>query len=181
MTFGGPTVSAEIAAAHPSEWQGRTELLSLVQESVDALDWPQRDRLFRLDEEQCFPAHRLMVLEIYCLARGRGATSSEEIERFVRYDLLLRSFFPDALPLSDTLVRFRKRHHQLIQRCLITVFDLAFKARFGDADSDAAPIDFCVAQAVDSWFEPVCGPQPEIEAETRIDTTAFVDAMSVTD
>jgi hypothetical protein len=39
-------------------------------------------------------------------------------------------------------------------------------------------VDFCVARAIDEWFEPMCGPLPLAEAEERIDQAIFWDGMA---
>jgi hypothetical protein len=157
---------------------GKTSLLMLVQDTVAGADWPQKDAKFTLDEEQSFPSRLLMTLELYCYAKG--VLSSENIATAVRTDPALRGLFPGACPLDGTIQKFRRRHHQDIKRCLLSMFDTAFKVRFGDPAKDEAPIDYCVAVAFDRWFEPMCGPQPDKEAEERLGLAVFWDGMSTT-
>lgn len=160
------------------ELTGSQALAALVKELVEGMDWPQKNGQFRIDEVQCFPARNLMILELYCCAKG--AESSEAIEEWASKDVTARSLFENILPEAQTMIRFRKRHHAEIHRCLLQIFEIALQARFGSEQSNAAPIDYCAARALDSWFNPKCGPRPSEEANLRMDTLMYVDGWSDT-
>lgn len=119
-----------------------------------------------------------MALEVYCYARG--VYSSEDVEESIRPDPYLRELFAEEWPAPDLIRRFRRDHREPIKQCLFYVFDHAFQARFGEPSTDTAPVDHCVALALDRWFEPMCGPRPEAEAEERLEKAIFWDGMAGT-
>jgi hypothetical protein len=158
---------------------GISNLFYLVKDAVQTIDWSHQPGRFQLSDRQSFPAENLMILQVYCYARG--VYSSEDVEDVVRQDPAMKELFPEAWPERTTIRKFRRQHRAAIQACLLRIFSQALALRFGDPASGAAPIDHCVALALDKWFEPMCGPQPEKEAEQRIEKASFWDGMAATD
>jgi len=155
-----------------------TGLIYLVNDAVSAVAWPLREHEFRVDSSVSFPGEKLLKLEVYCYARG--VYGSDDVGEIIRQDPVLRELFPDEVPEGKTLVKFRRENRAVIRDCLLKVFEAAFIIRFGEPDSEAAPVDYCVALALDRWFAPMCGPQPDREAEERLGLAVFTDGMSNT-
>jgi hypothetical protein len=152
-------------------------LLRLVLDAVEPVQWPNKSKPFGLDESYRFDSNLLMMLEVYCYAQG--IYESTKVEQHTISDPILSEVFSPTLPSSLLIRRFRREHHPYIRECLLLIFDMAFRVRFGSSDSDDTPVDYCVAQAIDGWFEPICGPQPAKEAEERIDQAIFWDGMAL--
>ena len=159
----------------PDFSSGKSGLIYLVRDALEVVDWPHKSEIFGLDATMRFPSRSLMGLEVYCYAQG--IYNSEKLEEAARTDPTLKEFFPDQWPDRRTILKYRRLHRAPIKECLRHVFQNAFVASFGVPDTDDAPIDFCVAMALDRWFEPVCGPQASVEAEERIDRAIFWDGM----
>ena len=163
---------------HPSEWIGKTGLSQVVKDAIRGVDWPGKEKEF-MYRGQRFPSVVLMTLEVYCYARG--VYSSWDVESYIQQDPFFRELFPTELPAPEMIRRFRREHHDALKQCLLKIFDQAFLARFGDTTTDDAPIDFCVANALDRWFEPITGPQPAAEAAQRIDQAILWDGIRVSE
>jgi hypothetical protein len=159
---------------HPSEWLGKSGLMHFVSDALQTLDWPHKQEDFHL-HGQSFPSRKLMALEVYCYARGVYA--SDEVEEIIHKDSTLREMFANDWPDPGMIRLFRRTHRATIETGLRRVFDQAFRVRFGEPESGQAPIDSCVAAALDRWFEPMCGPQPELEAEARMRKAVFWDGL----
>lgn len=152
-------------------------LLRLVLSAVEPVHWPNKSRLFGLNETYKFDSNLIMVLEVYCYAQG--IYESTKVAEQATSDPILSDVFSPLGPNSLLIRRFRREHHPYIKECLLLIFDVAFQVRFGASDSNETPVDYCVAQAIDAWFEPICGPQPAKEAEERIDQAIFWDGMAM--
>src|SRR5882762_4371632 len=161
---------------HPREWMGKTSLVQLVKEAVQSVYWPGKQQLFSF-QGQSFLSEVLMTLEVYSYARG--VYSSWEVERHIHQEPLFRELFPGDWPAPQMIRKFRRDHHDALKQCLRKIFDQAFVARFGEKESEEVPIDSCVAQALDRWFEPITGPQPVAEAAERLDQAIFWDGMKI--
>lgn len=156
-----------------AEKVARDGLLRFVLDAVEALDWPEKNVPFGPAEHNHIPSALLMVLEVYCYARGVFDTS-EVVEMAVRHREL-KPLFANREPTERIVKRFRRSHHEEIKQCLRKIFELALIIRFGDAAGDDSLIDFCIAESMDTWFAPICGPQPKAEAEMRVDQAVFAD------
>jgi hypothetical protein len=150
-------------------------LMGFVLQAVEEADWPGKHARFGLDESERYPSALLMVLEVYCYARG--IYNSGDLVRHIPHDPELNGLFPGHAPSELLIKRFRRNHREPIRACLLTIFDIAFRVRFGQPDTDEAPIDACVALAIDHWFEPICGPQPTVEADQRLNEAVFWDGV----
>lgn len=159
----------------PDLESGKSGLIYLVDDAVEAVDWPHKAESFSIEPTLRFPSRAMMALEVYCYAKG--TYNSQEVEHASHTDPILQQLFPDQWPDRRTILKYRRQHRAPIKECLRHVFQNAFIARFGLPDSDDTPIDFCVAMALDRWFEPVCGPQPSTEADERIDRAVFWDGV----
>jgi hypothetical protein len=120
-----------------------------------------------------YQSRLLMVLEVFCYARG--IYDSNEVTTHARQDPDLSPIFNNRFPDQAVIKRFRRAHREPIKTCLLKIFDLGFRVRFGEPDTDEAPIDYCVTCVMDTWFEPMCGPQPDQEAEHRLSEAVFSD------
>jgi hypothetical protein len=152
-------------------------LLRLVLDAVEPVEWPNKSRSFGLNESYKFDSNLLMVLEVYCYAQG--IYESNKVAEHAMSDPVLSDVFSPHGPNGLMIRRFRREHHSYIKECLLLIFDVAFQVRFGASGSNETPVDYCVAQAIDTWFEPICGPQPAKEAEERIDQAIFWDGMAM--
>ncbi len=150
---------------------GSQALMFWARDAVDTVDWPGKTAQFH-----DFPVAELMILEVYCTAKG--AVGSDEMEEWVDTNPVLGDLFPQSHPKSAVIMAFRKCHRQEIQECVGRVLDTALKARFGDDEQHQTPIDYCVVRSLDSWFNPRCGPNPDREAKERVDILGWTDSMS---
>ena len=114
-----------------------------------------------------------MILEVFCYARG--VYHSDDVAGFAAKSQELKELFQGQFPPRPVVKRFRRLHLDPIKQCLLRIFDLAFRVRFGEPQTDEAPIDYCVTKSIDQWFEPICGPRPDREAEERLDMASFND------
>jgi hypothetical protein len=164
------------------EWLARTQppskdgLMGLVLGAVESVEWPKKEEMFGLDAVEDYPAKLLMVLEVFCYARG--IYESGDVEFYARRNKELLALFKGRIPEGRLIRLFRRRNREPIRQCLEWIFDVALRVRFGGPDGEETPIDYCVARAIDHWFEPICGPQPSVEADERIDQAIFWDGMA---
>jgi hypothetical protein len=163
---------------HPSEWVGKTGLSQVVKDAIQHAYWEGKEKEFTYHSQR-FSSLTLMTLEVYCYARG--IYSSWDVESYIQKDPFFRELFPGELPAPEMIRKFRREHHDALKQCLLSIFDQAFLARFGDTTINETPMDFCVANALDRWFEPITGPQPAVEAAQRIDQAIFWDGMKVSE
>ncbi len=163
----------------PSDASGRFGLLHLVNDAIRSVDWPHKESAFSLGPDQSFASTQLMALEVYSYARG--IYGSAEVSSLTRIDPALRGLFPGDTPADTTIRKFRRQHREPILQCLLHIFSRAFLVRFGEPNTDPMPVDYCVAVALDRWFEPICGPRPDSEAAERIDRAIFWDGMAAAD
>lgn len=148
-------------------------LMGFVIRAVDDVDWPNKNQRFGLNQEERFPSRLLMILEVFCYARGLYL--SEDVSGFAAKSGELKELFRGRFPPELVIQRFRRLHLDPIKLCLLRIFDLAFRVRFGEPETDEAPIDYCVTKSIDLWFEPICGPRPDEEADQRLDLASFND------
>ena len=83
------------------------------------------------------------------------------------------------MPDWKTIRRFRRLRRQELSQCLDRVVQQALHVRFANGEPDPTPVDHCVAQAMDRWFEPLCVPFPAMEAAQRIEKATLADATMI--
>jgi hypothetical protein len=110
------------------EWFERKELVRLVLEAVEGVDWSLVDGQEAEGEmKRKFPL--LVTLLTYCYATG--VYESRQIEFETKRDATLRYLCGNACPDWNTLRNFRRFHRRAIAQSLEKLFSLAWKSHFG--------------------------------------------------
>jgi len=166
-------LKAWLRHAHPPAKDG---LMGFVLDAVANIEWPERHCPIGNDLNLSHPAELLMILEVYCYAKG--VYDSIDVELRACQSSELGILFQDQPPPASVIRSFRRQHRDLIRMALQEVFDLALSVRFGISDAVEAPADYCVIEAMDHWFEPMCGPNPGREAEQRLEQASYWDGLA---
>src|SRR5262245_27894568 len=112
----------------------RDGLIGFVIRAVDEVDWPHKAEKFGLDAGDKYPSRLLMILEVFCYARG--VYLSEDVSVFAANSPELKELFHGRFPPEQVIKRFRRLHLEPIKLCLLRIFDLAFRVRFGEPQTD---------------------------------------------
>jgi hypothetical protein len=79
----------------------------------------------------------LLAVLTYCYAAG--TLSSEEIERHIRHDDMVRYLAANSYPGRDELRLFRRRWKQVIKQCLVNLLILVWRVRTGERINTEPP------------------------------------------
>jgi len=179
-------MSEEFQQVSPLEAQNRmdrlriycrrqTGLMGFVLDAVEHLDLSSPESPGPADTNMALLKLHL-ILQVYCYARGQY--ESTEMEMFAYQSPEMGILFDEEPPSAEEIRAFRRDHTDAIWLALVEIFDLALKVRFGTDTSFATPVDACVVDSLDAWFEPLCGPQADKEADLRLKKAMFWDTLS---
>jgi hypothetical protein len=157
----------------PVQWKAREGLASLVQHAVQTMSFPGRHEPFPETGSQRFSAESLLGLLVYFYAQD--VFGENEMASRLQKDPIAKKLAGTGQPEIELLRSFRQTHRREIRNGLEHLFETAGALRFGHAGPDDTPIDFCVAESLDSWLHPLCGAGSEIEAHVRLELARAVD------
>ena len=136
MITSNPSLVEETSFSLPSdltEWIPKTELLRLVRDAVELLDWSNPELVEYLKQHPSYRPKTILCLLVYCYTTG--LYDSGEIARACYEDDLLRDLSGDAPPIATSILRFRRENRGLLRWCIGQVLKQAFRTKFevGDA------------------------------------------------
>ena len=109
-----------------SEWIRRGTLLSLILDSAQALEWPERELKLAASSGYAFRRLALLTVVTYCYASG--VYGSKEIALKISQDEILRFLCAGTFPTWQDIRDFTHRNHDLIEQSLIRTGQLAQEA-----------------------------------------------------
>lgn len=115
--------------------------------------------------------HMVQTLVTYCYAIG--LCGSQDIETAIYRNETLQQLCDDYVPDVHAIRHFRRHNRELIQRWLQTVFQLAWKHRFGNAQ-EAASENLTLSN---QWLERHLGKVFSAAAEERLRHAIEDDSM----
>ena len=159
------------------QWLGTAELVKLVLEAVQKVDWSFPPLMTLRQQERRFRPQILLTLLSYSYASG--LYESEEIEAGVYSDATLRYLAAKSFPDRRTLRRFRRQQRELIKQCLIHVFKEAWRMKCGPDMDAPCPWPCYEATVGKPWFTSSDMRQLYFAAEERLDRAVFLDGMAI--
>ena len=159
------------------QWLGTTELIKLVLEAVQKVDWSFPPLRTLAEQSRDFRPQMLLTLLTYSYASG--LYDSEEIEAAVYSDPTISYLAAKTFPDRRTLRRFRRRQRELVKQCLIHVLKEAWRRQFGPEAETSAAWPCYEATVGKPWFASSDLRQIYFAAEERIDCAVFLDSTAV--